>query len=87
MHDPQVTSTPPENPAKEIFDKVPRPGRRHGGPEDLYCPDGMCSPVVGNIYVYFDDNHVSKTYGRTMAQEVFQRAAEGGWLVSGKVNL
>ena len=55
--------------------------------KDVYCPDGMCSPVVGNIYVYLDENHVSKTYGRTMAQEVFQRAAEGGWLVSGKVNL
>jgi len=54
--------------------------------KDVYCPDGMCSPVVGNIYVYLDDNHVSKTYSRTMAQEVFQRAAEGGWLVNGKVN-
>ena len=75
-----------ENPAKEIFDKYRNQGAVMVDLKDLYCPDGMCSPVVGNIYVYFDDNHVSKTYGRTMAQEVFQRAAEGGWLVSGKVN-
>lgn len=75
-----------ENPAKEIFDKYRDQGAVMVDLKDLYCPDGMCSPVVGNIYVYFDDNHVSKTYGRTMAQEVFQRAAEGGWLVSGKVN-
>lgn len=75
-----------ENPAKEIFDKYRDQGAVMVDLKDLYCPYGMCSPVVGNIYVYFDDNHVSKTYGRTMAQEVFQRAAEGGWLVSGKVN-
>ena len=75
-----------ENPAKEIFDKYRNQGAVMVDLKDVYCPDGMCSPVVGNIYVYFDDNHVSKTYGRTMAQEVFQRAAEGGWLVSGKVN-
>ncbi len=75
-----------ENPAQEIFDKYRNQGAVMVDLKDVYCPDGMCSPVVGNIYVYFDDNHVSKTYGRTMAQEVFQRAAEGGWLVSGKVN-
>ena len=75
-----------ENPAKEIFDKYRNQGAVMVDLKDVYCPDGMCNPVVGNIYVYFDDNHVSKTYGRTMAQEVFQRAAEGGWLVSGKVN-
>lgn len=75
-----------ENPAKEIFDKYRDQGAVMVDLKDVYCPDGMCSPVVGNIYVYFDDNHVSKTYGRTMAQTVFQRAAEGGWLVSGKVN-
>lgn len=75
-----------ENPAKEIFDKYRNQGAVMVDLKDVYCPDGMCSPVVGNIYVYFDDNHVSKTYGRTMAQTVFQRAAEGGWLVSGKVN-
>ena len=75
-----------ENPAKEIFDKYRNQGAVMVDLKDVYCPDGMCSPVVGNIYVYIDDNHVSKTYSRTMAQEVFQRAAEGGWLVSGKVN-
>ena len=52
--------------------------------KDVYCLDGMCSPVIGNIYVYFDDNHISKTYGRTMAQGSLQRASKGGWLVNGK---
>ena len=75
-----------ENPAQEIFDKYRDQGAVMVDLKDVYCPDGMCSAVIGNIYVYLDDNHVSKSYGRTMAQEVFQRAAEGGWLVSGKVN-
>ena len=76
-----------ENPAKEVFDKYRNQGAVMVDLKDVYCPDGTCSAVIGNIYVYLDDNHVSKTYGRTMAQTVFQRAAEGGWLVGGRVNL
>ncbi len=75
-----------ENPAKEIFDKYRDQGAVMVDLKDLYCPDGMCSPVVGNIYVYFDDNHVSKTYGTTMAQKVFRRAIDSGWTISGKVS-
>lgn len=31
------------------------------------CPDGVCRASIGNIAVYIDDNHISKTYGRTLA--------------------
>ncbi len=31
------------------------------------CPDGVCRGSIGNIAVYIDDNHISKTYGRTLA--------------------
>lgn len=31
------------------------------------CPYDACSAVIGNIAVYIDDNHVSRTYGRTLA--------------------
>ena len=75
-----------ENPAQEIFDKYRNQGAIMVDLKDMYCPDGVCSPVVGNIYVYLDDNHVSKTYGTTMAQKVFQRAINGGWTISGKVS-
>ena len=74
-----------ENPAREVFEKYRRQGAIMVDLKDLYCPDGLCSPVIGNIYVYFDDNHITKTYGRTMAQEVFQRAVDGGWLIDGRV--
>lgn len=32
-----------------------------------YCPDGMCSAVVGNVYVYVDAHHITATYGRSLA--------------------
>lgn len=34
----------------------------------LVCDDAECPPVVGNVWVYMDDNHVSATYARTMAE-------------------
>ncbi|MHA7274264.1 acyltransferase family protein [Arthrobacter sp. TMT4-20] len=36
---------------------------------DLICPAGICSPVVGNVYVYLDDNHLTISYtGTTLPQ-------------------
>ena len=40
---------------------------------DLICPGGICSPVVGNVYVYLDDNHLTTTYTRTSLPEFEQR--------------
>ena len=34
---------------------------------DTYCPSGQCRPVVGNVYVYMDYNHVSTPYSRSMS--------------------
>ena len=31
------------------------------------CPDGVCPGVIGNVAVYIDDNHLSGSYGRTLA--------------------
>ncbi|SDL52564.1 Peptidoglycan/LPS O-acetylase OafA/YrhL, contains acyltransferase and SGNH-hydrolase domains [Arthrobacter sp. ok362] len=33
---------------------------------DFICANGTCPPVVGNVYVYKDDNHLTKTYVQTM---------------------
>lgn len=30
-----------------------------------FCPNGFCSPVIGNIYVYRDGNHISDDYARS----------------------
>jgi len=34
---------------------------------DLFCDNETCPPVVGNVLVYMDDNHVGRTYMRTLA--------------------
>ncbi|HHV22128.1 MAG TPA: acyltransferase [Propionibacterium sp.] len=36
---------------------------------DFICPAGWCSPVIGNVYVYMDDNHLSRTYIHTLKAE------------------
>jgi peptidoglycan/LPS O-acetylase OafA/YrhL len=33
----------------------------------LYCDDALCFPVIGNVIVYRDTNHITKTYASTMA--------------------
>ncbi|WDF32399.1 acyltransferase family protein [Arthrobacter agilis] len=40
---------------------------------DLICPEGMCSPVVGNVYVYLDDNHLTTTYTASTLPEFERR--------------
>ncbi|WCD92532.1 acyltransferase family protein [Microbacterium sp. nov. GSS16] len=41
------------------------------------CPDGVCRGIIGNIAVYIDDNHLSSTYGRTLAP-MLKRMLEAG---------
>ncbi|MBM6620317.1 acyltransferase [Micrococcaceae bacterium RIT802] len=46
---------------------------------DALCPEGVCRPVVGNVLVYMDESHLTKTYARTTA-DIFEdkfRAALG----------
>jgi hypothetical protein len=40
---------------------------------DLICPGGVCSPVIGNVYVYLDDNHLTTTYTKTTLPEFEKR--------------
>lgn len=47
---------------------------------DLICPDGTCSPVIGNVNVYIDNNHLTATYTGTMSDEFDARFhAALGW--------
>ena len=34
---------------------------------DYLCPVGICEPVIGNIAVYLDDNHLTAMYARSMS--------------------
>jgi peptidoglycan/LPS O-acetylase OafA/YrhL len=47
---------------------------------DFICADGICPAVVGNVYVYKDDNHLTKTYVQSMIPMFEQRLlAVTGW--------
>ena len=43
---------------------------------DAYCTDGLCPTIIGNVFVYIDKNHVSKSYAQTMAP-YFKERIEG----------
>lgn len=47
---------------------------------DFICADGTCPAVVGNVYVYKDDNHLTKTYVQSMIPMFEERLlAATGW--------
>jgi peptidoglycan/LPS O-acetylase OafA/YrhL len=47
---------------------------------DFICAAGICPAVVGNVYVYKDDNHLTKTYVESMIPMFEQRLlAATGW--------
>lgn len=40
------------------------------------CPDGVCRPQVGEVVVWFDDNHLSAAFVRTLSQHFAEAIAE-----------
>ena len=47
---------------------------------DQLCAEGVCSPLIGNTYVYIDDNHLSKVFVSQLgplALEKFDQAFKG----------
>lgn len=40
---------------------------------DMFCRDGRCPPVIGNVFVYRDSHHVTASYVRTLAPMLAQR--------------
>ncbi|MFC4556043.1 acyltransferase family protein [Georgenia faecalis] len=47
---------------------------------DRLCPEGTCQPVIGNVHVYLDHNHLTADYAATMAPDLRERLlASTGW--------
>jgi hypothetical protein len=40
---------------------------------DYFCPGSQCPAVIGNTYVYIDDNHLSLVYASTLAPVIEER--------------
>jgi hypothetical protein len=65
------------NPARAL-DAVP--GFTSVDLTDLVCPNGSCAPSVGNVWVYLDDNHLTRSYAATLAPALGARLrAAGAW--------
>ena len=45
---------------------------------DLICPHGSCVPSVGNVWVYLDDNHLTRSYAATLAPALGERLRVAG---------
>ncbi|GAA2734073.1 acyltransferase family protein [Pedococcus aerophilus] len=45
---------------------------------DHICPEGVCPPSVGNVWVYLDDNHLTRTYAATLAPVLERRLRDSG---------
>ena len=43
------------------------------------CPDDRCRPIIGNVHVYLDINHLSATYAATMAPMLDAELQAAGW--------
>lgn len=45
---------------------------------DWICPDDECAPVIGNVLVYRQGSHITKTYIETLAPRLDRALAEAG---------
>src|SRR5699024_4538058 len=48
-------------------------------PGPLVCAGGTCSPVIGRVMVFLDEDHLTGTYAATMADGVDAQLAAGGF--------
>ncbi|MCX6500117.1 MAG: acyltransferase family protein [Arthrobacter sp.] len=66
--------------ATSPLDSVQAPGVAAVDMTDLICNATECPGVVGNTFVYMDDNHLSRTYSASMAPMFQERLlAATGW--------
>jgi hypothetical protein len=49
---------------------------------DIICPEHRCSPVIGNVYTYWDTNHITPEYVKS-ASGIFAQRFEEALAVDG----
>lgn len=45
---------------------------------DQFCPGGRCYSAIGGVHVFFDNNHVTSTFMRSLTPVLAQRLASAG---------
>lgn len=58
-----------------VFDPQQRAAETLAGAQfidlsDVFCGDTLCAPVIGNVIVYKDGDHISATFSKTMAAKL-----------------
>ncbi|ORC17366.1 MULTISPECIES: acyltransferase family protein [Rothia] len=74
---PLDTKLAPVNPALARFESNPRV--YNVDLTSTICPNGTCRPIEGNVFVYLDDNHITKAYGTTLSPELENQLRSQGW--------
>ncbi|EWS79983.1 hypothetical protein BF93_08610 [Brachybacterium phenoliresistens] len=72
----------PERPDAELLARADAEGPAPVVPVDmtpLYCPEGTCRPVIGNVAVYLDEDHISGTYARSTSGALQDQLDAAGW--------
>lgn len=50
---------------------------------DYLCPEDVCFPVIGNVAVYLDDNHLTHMYAATLARLLARELTAAGVIEAG----
>lgn len=58
----------PKGPSRSFVNSIRKAGGHWVDLTDYICPKGVCRPQVGQVAVWFDENHISDAYSRTLAQ-------------------
>ena len=59
----QPTATPPD----AAFESAKKLGQGHVDLSDIFCDAERCYPVVGSLPVYWDSDHITGTFARSLA--------------------
>jgi hypothetical protein len=76
--DPNAACSVPEATALGATDALVEATRRSDNARlidltDLYCPDGVCLPVIGHVVVYADKDHVTATWALSLVPILSER--------------
>ena len=44
--------------------------------DNIFCPNGTCSGVIGNVVVYRDEHHLTTAFARSLAPILEQKLLE-----------
>lgn len=71
---PRDTVYAPVDPAEDILAEFPQ--MHTVDTADWFCTDEACPPIIGNIYVYRDTDHLSNEYLKSLTDPLREEVLE-----------